>query len=65
MCCCRSCCIRSRFPVIIAGRTGHVRVDANAGRRTDGDVVDFDAGFFFDVVFLTLALWMFEPLMTE
>jgi heme exporter protein B len=52
------------FPVIIAGVGGTAALVQPA---LDIAVVRFWIGLlcFFDVVFLTLALWTFEPLMTE
>ena len=52
------------IPVIIAGVRGTAALlGADAGR---GDGADLDRDLVvFDVVFVTLALWTFEPLMTE
>ena len=52
------------FPVLIAGVGGTV---ALMGSDPNLDLVRFWAALllFFDAVFLTLALWTFEPVMTE
>ena len=52
------------FPVLIAGVGGTV---ALVGGDPNLDLVRFWVAllFFFDAVFLTLALWTFEPVMTE
>ena len=52
------------FPVLIAGVGGTV---ALVGTDPNLDLARFWAAllFFFDAVFLTLALWTFEPVMTE
>ena len=52
------------IPVIIAGVRGTSALLRRRAGRADGDDVDRDSGVF-DVVFVTLALWTFEPLMTE
>jgi ABC-type transport system involved in cytochrome c biogenesis permease component len=58
-----SCCYPITVPVIIAG----VRATAAASADVDMDIIRFWLALLvcFDVVFVTLALWTFEPLMTD
>ena len=53
------------IPVIIAGVRGTSALLADAAGRADGDACGSALLASFDVVFVTLALWTFEPLMTE
>ena len=52
------------IPVIIAGVRGTAALRAAGAGRADGDLLA-DAADCFDTVFVTLALWTFDPLMTD
>ena len=63
-CCCRCCCIRSPFQSSLREFAERRRC---CSRELDMDLVGFWLLLLvcFDVVFVTLALWTFEPLMTD
>ena len=52
-------------PVMIAGVRGTAAAAPGRTRRGDGPRRGLALLRFFDVVFVTLSLWTFEPLMTE
>ena len=53
------------IPVIIAGVRGTAALLQSPPDEPIGDACGSALLAFFDVVFVTLALWTFEPLMTE
>ncbi len=63
-CCCPCCCIRSPFRSSLPGSAARLRCCSPTSTSTSS-ASGWRCSSSFDVVFVTLALWTFEPLMTD